>query len=200
MTQSRIGLFVVLLGFAVARAAAQLPGEVPAVAGGRVVDLRAGAAPGSEAAAAPPAAPAPADAGAAAPGPAGTAGAPLAAGQAERRDPFRPFIWRARGEKDQEPRPVTPLERYELRELTVTAILLNLSPPRALVQDSARMGYIITPGTLIGKNGGVVAAIEPKRIIVEEKTLDYQLREQITRQTLEMADEDRPQDAKRERK
>lgn len=168
------------------------------MAGGRVVDLRAGSAREGSAGA-PADAQTPPEPGAPAAEATGAPAEPLASGQAEKRDPFRPFIWKARGEKE-EVKPITPLERYELRELTLTAILLNLNPPRALVQDSARMGYIVTPGTLIGKNGGVVAAIEPGRIVVEEKTLDYQLREQITRQTIEMSDEDRPQDAKRGRK
>ena len=103
------------------------------------------------------------------------------------RDPFRPFTLDLRPvETDQ---PLTPLQRYELAQLRVAAILLNLIPPRALLEDNSGMGFIVTPGTPIGRHRGVVAAIEPRTVIVEEKALDFYGREQVNRVAMEMAEE-----------
>jgi Tfp pilus assembly protein PilP len=105
--------------------------------------------------------------------------------QAKRRDPFRPFVLDLRKAGTEPEQLRSPLQRYELAQLTVTAILLDLAPPRAMLQDSAGMGYIVTPGTPIGTHGGVVTAIEPGRVIVEEKTLDFYGKEQVRREVLE---------------
>ncbi len=109
-----------------------------------------------------------------------------------RRDPFRPFTLDLRPETKYEP--MSPLQRYELSQLRVAGVLLDLVPPRAMLQDNSGMGFIVTPGTPIGRNQGVVTAIEPRRVIVEEKTLDFYGNEQVQRVALEMPkDEDEPQ-------
>lgn len=109
-------------------------------------------------------------------------------GSGRRRDPFRPFTLDLRPEAVAEP--VTPLQRYELPQLKVAAVLLDISPPRAMLQDSSGMGFIVTPGTLIGRNRGVVTAIEPRRVVVEERVLDFYGNEQVQRVVLEMAKDD----------
>src|SRR5205807_1984225 len=102
---------------------------------------------------------------------------------AGRRDPFRPFTLDVRPET----RPVakTPLQRYELGQLTVVGTVWVLNPPRAMLEDSNHMGFIITIGTLLGPNGGVVTAIEPGKVIVEERVLDFYGKEQVNRIVLE---------------
>jgi hypothetical protein len=55
------------------------------------------------------------------------------------------------------------------------------------------MGFIVTPGTPIGRNRGVVTVIEPRRVIVEEKVLDFYGKEQVQRVVLEMPQETEPQ-------
>ena len=47
------------------------------------------------------------------------------------------------------------------------------------------MGYIVTLGTPIGRNGGVVTAIEPQRVVVEERVLDFYGKEQVNRIVME---------------
>ncbi len=42
------------------------------------------------------------------------------------------------------------------------------TPPRAMVEDSAGLGFILLPGTPIGPNGGVVTEIKPRQVVVEE--------------------------------
>jgi Tfp pilus assembly protein PilP len=114
-----------------------------------------------------------------------------------RRDPFRPFTL------DIQPREarvqLSPLQRYELGQLTVVGTVWAINPPRAMLEDSAGMGFIVTVGTAIGRNNGVVTAIEPERVIVEERVLDYYGAEQITRVVMETPKDDPSQPA-RERK
>jgi len=114
-----------------------------------------------------------------------------------RRDPFRPFTLDLRPETHV---PVTPLQRYELGQLTVVATVWDASPPRAMVEDSFGMGYIVTLGTPIGRNGGVVTAIELQRVLVEERVLDLYGREQINRLVMETPKEEGPSQTGRERK
>ena len=101
---------------------------------------------------------------------------------AGRRDPFRPFTLDIRPEARTQ---LTPLQRYELGQLIVVGTVWELSPPRAMVEDSVGMGYIVTIGTPIGRSGGVVTAIEPQRIVVEERILDFYGKEQINRVVME---------------
>lgn len=108
------------------------------------------------------------------------------------RDPFRPFTLDLRPEVN-ENEILTPLQRYELPQLRLAGVVLDLRPPRAMLQDNSGMGYIVTPGTPIGRRHGVVKAIEPRRIVVEEQVLDYYGREQVHQVLIEMPKENKPQ-------
>jgi len=113
------------------------------------------------------------------------------------RDPFRPFTLDLRPETN-ENEILTPLQRYELPQLKLAGVVLNLRPPRAMLQDNAGMGFIITPGTPIGRRRGVVKAIEPRRIVVEEHILDYYGREQVHQVVIEMPKDTRQASAGQE--
>jgi len=149
--------------------------------------------------------PAPADAAAAlaeAAQPADAAAAPAEAAppvdtaaatpEGDPRDPFRPFTFDLRPEVPDD-LPLTPLQRYELPQLRLAAVLLHTQPARAMVEDNSGMGFIVMPGTPIGRNQGVVKAIESRRVVVEEKTLDYYGNEQIQNVVIEMPQENQPQ-------
>jgi Tfp pilus assembly protein PilP len=114
-----------------------------------------------------------------------------------RRDPFRPFIMDMH---HPEPVAVTPLQRYEPGQLTVVATVWEMNPPRAMIEDSMGMGYIVGLGTPIGRNGGVVTAIEQDRVIVEEKVLDFYGKEQVNRIVMETPREAGPNQPGREQK
>lgn len=114
---------------------------------------------------------------------------PFDGAPASRRDPFRPFMLDLHPGLQQQ---LTPLQRYQLGQLTVVGTIWNANPPRALLQDSAGMGYIVTLGTPIGPDGGVVAAIAPDRITVEERVLDFYGKEQVKRIVLEIPKEEGP--------
>lgn len=116
-----------------------------------------------------------------------------------RRDPFRPFTLDLR-RRELENVELTPLQRYDLGQLTVSGTLWQANPPRAMIEDSAGMGFIVTIGTPIGRNGGVVAAIEPRRVVVEEKTVDFYGNEQVNRIVMETPSEGGPSQPGREKK
>ncbi|MBI4517130.1 MAG: pilus assembly protein PilP [Deltaproteobacteria bacterium] len=101
-----------------------------------------------------------------------------------KRDPFRPFIIDVREASPNEP--LTPLQRYDVGQLLVVAVLWEVSPPRAMVEDSIGMGYIVTVGTPIGRRSGVVKAIEPSRVVVEERVIDFYGQEQTAEVVMEL--------------
>jgi type IV pilus assembly protein PilP len=115
----------------------------------------------------------------------------------EPRDPFRPFTFDLRPEVPDD-LPLTPLQRYELPQLRLAGVVLDLQTPRAMLQDNSGMGFIVTPGTPIGRRRGVVKSIEPRRVVVEETILDYYGREQVHQVAIEMAKDDKPQSANQE--
>lgn len=67
----------------------------------------------------------------------------------------------------------TPLQRLDLGQFKVVGIILETGEPKALIEDSSGLGYIVTSGTLIGPKGGVIKSIESGRILVEEYETDF---------------------------
>ncbi|HZR81322.1 MAG TPA: pilus assembly protein PilP [Candidatus Binatia bacterium] len=87
-----------------------------------------------------------------------------------KRDPFRPFALQAEPQANAEP--LSPLQRYEVGQLKLVGIVLNVTPPRAMVEDDQGLGFILTPGTPVGPNGGIVTAIKPRQVVVVEWQTD----------------------------
>lgn len=89
-------------------------------------------------------------------------------------DPFEPLISEIVTPKrggTKKSVPLTPLQKYDLRELKLTAIIHGKEPV-AMVEDSAGFGYILKHGMLIGKNEGVVKGIKEDSVLIEEKVYD----------------------------
>ncbi len=92
-----------------------------------------------------------------------------------KRDPFKPFIVI----EPRKPRvkrvkvPLTPLQKYDLSELKLTAIIIGMGEPRAMVEDNFGKGYILKVGDYIGKNGGRVIKIEKDRVVIRESYINY---------------------------
>lgn len=91
-----------------------------------------------------------------------------------KRDPFRPFVAmqtpvKPSGEKIR----LTPLQKYDLSQLRLVAILVGTKGGKAMVEDSEGKGFIVEKGTYIGSNFGKVKTILKDKVIIEEKYKDY---------------------------
>ncbi len=88
-----------------------------------------------------------------------------------RSDPFRTFIVEVKViavKKGERRIRLTPLERAELSQFKVVAILWSEKESFAMVEDGTGKGYVIKTGTYIGKNGGKVTDIFQDHVVVEE--------------------------------
>lgn len=106
-----------------------------------------------------------------------------------RRDPFRPLALQ-REEAGVKLEPLSPLQRYEVGQLRLVGVIHDVTPPRAMVEDSAGLGFILLPGTPIGPNGGVVTEIKPRQVVVEEWHTDVIGEKHRTELLLELPSED----------
>jgi type IV pilus assembly protein PilP len=68
----------------------------------------------------------------------------------------------------------TPLEKIELSQLRLRAIIIAASGNRALVEETTGKGYIITKGTYIGRNDGKITKILKDKVIIEEMIEDIE--------------------------
>ncbi len=74
--------------------------------------------------------------------------------------------------KKEKREPTTPLERVDLSQLKLTAIIRTSSGFKAMVEEITGKGYIVSVGTYIGIHSGTVTNILKDRIIVEEEVED----------------------------
>ncbi|MCX5880467.1 MAG: pilus assembly protein PilP [Deltaproteobacteria bacterium] len=94
-------------------------------------------------------------------------------------DPFVPLLkddplkdlpdTKAKREKRE---PTTPLERVDLSQLKLTAIIRTPSGFKAMVEETTGKGYIVTVGTYVGIHSGKVTNILKDRVVVEEEVED----------------------------
>jgi Tfp pilus assembly protein PilP len=107
----------------------------------------------------------------------------------QHRDPFRPpNLTSTVAEKEG---PHTPLEGYEIGQLKLVGIVKDAGIVRAMVEDSAGLGYIVTTGTPIGSSGGVVRSIEQRRMLIQEMTTNFYGEKQAKEVVMELPQEDR---------
>ncbi len=104
-----------------------------------------------------------------------------------KRDPFRPYYLDLNrnepppGTALETKRPLGPLEKYEIEQLKLVAIISGIANPKAMIEAPNGKGYIVRSGTPIGKNGGRVARIKRDEVIVEEEYLDSNARRVLNR-------------------
>jgi Tfp pilus assembly protein PilP len=89
-----------------------------------------------------------------------------------KRDPFRNFKWE-RPDRLQLTAITTPLEEYDLGQLSLVAIVWKTGNARALVKDPSGESYIIGEGARVGKNSGLVKLIRDGLVVVTETYVDY---------------------------
>jgi type IV pilus assembly protein PilP len=83
------------------------------------------------------------------------------------RDPFRPMTLKTKAASRSREN-LSPLERFDIGQLKVVGILWDVKEPRAMIEDSAGLGYAVKVGTPIGSNDGKVKVIRRDQIVVEE--------------------------------
>ena len=98
-----------------------------------------------------------------------------------RVDPFIPLIAEKNAfagsvsSGDSKPkRTLTPLEKLELSQVTLVAVVEMQGRTIAMVEEASGKGYEVSIGTYIGPNGGRVTSITSKGIEIEETVKDYQ--------------------------
>lgn len=87
------------------------------------------------------------------------------------RDPFVSLL-KKEADSKQADIPKTPLEKFDLGQFRVQAILIGKGAPRAMVSAPDGKNYILKPGLKIGKNNGMITEINKNSIIIEESTID----------------------------
>ena len=91
---------------------------------------------------------------------------------AGRRDPFKPYkVIRTQTVSKGPGKPedlLEPLQRFDIDQLTVLAILWDVKQPRALVRDADGKVHTLVKNTKVGRNNGYVAAIREGEIVVME--------------------------------
>jgi Tfp pilus assembly protein PilP len=87
--------------------------------------------------------------------------------------------------------PRTELQKLNLAQLTLTAIIQDGSKSWAMVRDEKGMGYILKKGTAIGTMGGRVAKISgvQKKVVVNEPYLEKELHIKYKPKVIELPDE-----------
>jgi type IV pilus assembly protein PilP len=83
-------------------------------------------------------------------------------------DPFKPFIQLTPVREGSRTGPLTPLQKYDISQLKLVAILSTPEGNVALVEDATGKGYFLKKGTWIGKNDGKVTKILKDKVIIEE--------------------------------
>jgi len=96
-------------------------------------------------------------------------GEPFVYDSSGRRDPFAPYNLAPRVEVEGR----SPLEKYEIEKLKVTAVLEGADEPTAIVENEAGRGYVVKKGTKIGLNGGEVIEIQADRMLILETSADF---------------------------
>ncbi len=89
-----------------------------------------------------------------------------------RRDPFSSLL----AIKDpviDDVEPLTPLQKFGLKEIRLIAIVIGKDQPRAMVEAPDKKAYTLTPGVKVGRNKGIVQAITQNEVIVEERFRDF---------------------------
>ena len=89
-----------------------------------------------------------------------------------KRDPFRPLSLKPKASPRAREN-LSPLERYELGQLKLVAIVWDIKEAKAMVEDGTGLGYVVKIGTLIGPNEGKVKAIKPTEVVIEEQVTDF---------------------------
>jgi type IV pilus assembly protein PilP len=91
-----------------------------------------------------------------------------------KRDPFKSSYRDDSTGKGQDiTGPQGPLQRYEIDQLKLVAVISGISQPRAMVTTPDGKGFTVKNGTRIGKNFGRVVRIKTSEVIIAEDYRDW---------------------------
>lgn len=99
-------------------------------------------------------------------------------------DPFVPLVSAEENtnqeETDKPTRILTPLEKLDLGQIKLVAVISSKDKNLAMVEEASGKGYLVNVGTYIGRNSGTVDSIESDRIIIKETVKNFkgELKEQ----------------------
>jgi len=82
-------------------------------------------------------------------------------------DPFKPFLQLVSSRSGSRAA-LTPLQKFDISQLKLVAIITAPGGNIALVEDVTGKGYFLKKGTWIGKNDGKVTKILKDKVIIEE--------------------------------
>jgi len=83
-------------------------------------------------------------------------------------DPFKPFLQLTSVREGSRSGILTPLQKYDISQLKLVAIISSPEGNIALVEDATGKGYFLKKGTFIGKNDGKITKILKDKVIIEE--------------------------------
>lgn len=87
------------------------------------------------------------------------------------RDPFAPLVQKESRVGSEKPkRELGPLEKFELSQFRLLAMMIVQGSPRAMVKAPDGKSYTVKVGDMIGPNGGVVTRIETKTAEIDNMT------------------------------
>ncbi len=90
------------------------------------------------------------------------------------RDPFVPLLEVKKAAlTPQVSVPMTPLQKFDLGQFRLTAVIVGKGEPRAMVSAPDGKSYILKKGIMIGKNNGKVVGIKKEAVLVDEKYYDF---------------------------
>ena len=90
-----------------------------------------------------------------------------------KRNPFKPFISQEVLKEARVVEPQTPLQRYEIGQLKLVAVVWGIDGSVAMVETPDGKGYSVRKDALIGNRGGKISKVLNNQIVIEEKFKDY---------------------------
>lgn len=102
-----------------------------------------------------------------------------------RRDPFT-SLFAVREPLKNDVEPLTPLQKFGVKELRLTAIVAGKGQTRAMIIAPDKKAYVLVVGIKVGRNQGYVKEITVDEVVVEERFRDFSgdIRTEIKKITL----------------
>ena len=86
-------------------------------------------------------------------------------------DPFRPLLVDSpvKVKASRNTDFLTPLQKYDLADLKLVAVVVTDGEPTAMLEDPTGYGYVVRKGAFVGPNEGVVERVIPTGLVIKEK-------------------------------